>query len=262
MNPFDAGIIHFFNQFAYRSLTLDAIAGLAGSNNLIKGGAMMSLLIWMWFREGSEDERDHRREVLLSGLFFSIAALFVCRLLAFALPFRERPLREVGLSFQLPYGMDADSLIHWSSFPSDHAVLFFGLAMTVFFVSRRAGWWALGYAVIVICLPRIYLGIHYPTDILAGALLGTAAATLSQVSVIRRPLMKNFLLWSKKSPKSFYAFLFFLTSETADLFDPIRAILSAAVQEPRVFLLLLGGVVFAAVIAWRVLFRKLAAPIS
>jgi undecaprenyl-diphosphatase len=252
VNPFDSAIIHFFNQFAHRSLAFDRIVEHIEANDFIKGGAMVSLLVWMWFREANGGEQEKRREILLFGLFASIAAVLVSRLLAHAVPFRERPLRNPDLLFQMPYGMNPNSFLHWSSFPSDHAVLFFGLAATIFFVSRRVGLLALFHATFVVCLPRIYLGIHYPTDIVAGALIGVGAAAFAQLTALRHPLMRYFLLWSEEYPGAFYAFMFLVASQTAELFDPVRAIISSALQMPRLFVSLLAGLALVGALVWRV----------
>ena len=42
------------------------------------------------------------------------------------------------------------------------------------------------YVIIVICLPRIYVGIHYPSDVLAGAALGVFCVLLCSWSKIRQ----------------------------------------------------------------------------
>jgi undecaprenyl-diphosphatase len=61
------------------------------------------------------------------------------------------------------------------SFPSDHAAAAFAIAFCVLAFSRWAG---LGFlsAATLIGLSRIALGLHYPSDILAGMLVGWAAA--------------------------------------------------------------------------------------
>jgi undecaprenyl-diphosphatase len=63
------------------------------------------------------------------------------------------------------------------SFPSDHAAAAFAIAFGVLAFSRRGG---LGFlaAATLIGLSRIALGMHYPTDVVAGALVGWGAATL------------------------------------------------------------------------------------
>lgn len=67
---------------------------------------------------------------------------------------------------------------HDPSFPSDHASAAFGIAFGVLFVARRPGLVFLAYA-ILIGASRVLAGMHYPTDVLAGALIGLAAAILT-----------------------------------------------------------------------------------
>lgn len=93
------------------------------------------------------------RELLLFGLFASTFAVLVARILALTLPFRVRPLQNPLLDFKLPHSMDPNTLIGWSSFPSDHAVLFFCLAMSLWLVSKRLGAVALVYALLSTTFP-------------------------------------------------------------------------------------------------------------
>ena len=63
------------------------------------------------------------------------------------------------------------------SFPSDHAAAAFAIAFAVLAISRRAGMLFL-VAATLIGLSRIAVGLHYPSDVLAGAVVGWAAALL------------------------------------------------------------------------------------
>lgn len=63
------------------------------------------------------------------------------------------------------------------SFPSDHAAAAFAIAFAVFAFSRRAGALFLAAATLI-SLSRIALGMHYPSDVVAGVLVGLASATL------------------------------------------------------------------------------------
>ncbi|MFZ4453025.1 phosphatase PAP2 family protein [Salibacterium aidingense] len=57
------------------------------------------------------------------------------------------------------------------SFPSDQAVVMGTCAVLFFFVYRKLGWAALLLALLVL-FSRIYVGHHYPSDVVTGALLG------------------------------------------------------------------------------------------
>ena len=63
------------------------------------------------------------------------------------------------------------------SFPSGHTLHGFTAAMIIFMHSKKAGIPALILAA-VIAFSRMYLFVHFPTDILGGIILGTAAALL------------------------------------------------------------------------------------
>ncbi len=63
------------------------------------------------------------------------------------------------------------------SFPSGHTFASFACAVTLFLEDRRLGIPALILAVLI-AFSRLYLYVHYPTDVLAGLLLGIAAAFL------------------------------------------------------------------------------------
>lgn len=62
-----------------------------------------------------------------------------------------------------------------NSFPSGHAQLSFGLASALFFLYRKNIFLLFGVA-FFISFSRIYIGAHYPSDVLAGALIGTVAS--------------------------------------------------------------------------------------
>lgn len=58
-----------------------------------------------------------------------------------------------------------------ASFPSGHASFFFALSTIVFYYNKKAGsLFYIGSFLIVIA--RVFVGIHWPSDVLAGALLG------------------------------------------------------------------------------------------
>ena len=72
------------------------------------------------------------------------------------------------------------------SFPSDHAAAAFAIAFAVLAFSRFGGGLFLAAATLI-GISRIALGMHYPTDVLAGLLVGLGAAAL--VTTLGRPWM-------------------------------------------------------------------------
>lgn len=70
------------------------------------------------------------------------------------------------------------------SFPSGHTLSSFAAATALFCSFRRAGIGAYGIAALI-ALSRLYLCVHFPSDVLAGLVLGVLAGALAQYVVNR-----------------------------------------------------------------------------
>jgi undecaprenyl-diphosphatase len=223
MNIFDSFALSFVNEFAGRSIIFDKIMVVIVDQSLIKGGFLMALLWWVWFRDVDDIKSSVARNhiiAIIAGCFFSLLS---ARILAKSLPFRLRPLFNPDVSFTMPYGWKyGGGLESWSSFPSDHAVMFFALAVGLLFISRAVGILVLIHTVLFICFPRVFLGLHYPSDILAGAFLGTFFGVVFNQQTLMNYITRPFNYWLRKSAGTFYACSFLLTFEIASLFDDIR----------------------------------------
>jgi len=58
-----------------------------------------------------------------------------------------------------------------ASFPSGHATLFFAISTIVYFYNKKVGIFFF-IASFFIIIARVFVGVHWPSDILAGAILG------------------------------------------------------------------------------------------
>jgi undecaprenyl-diphosphatase len=226
MDGFDAAIIGFFNQFSRKSETFDLTLRMLADSDLFKGGVVVAMLAALWVLPWGKGDAGERRRSVLASFAGTFASLLVARGLALVTPFRDRPKFDAALRFVPPYSITEDYLKGWSSFPSDHATMFVALATGIFLVSRPLGLFAFAYVLAVILFPRIYLGLHYPTDILAGALLGWAfvllANRLSKREEVGKAFIDPVMEWSRKYPVRFYCVFVWGCYETSRLFAHVR----------------------------------------
>lgn len=227
----DIEILRYLNSFAGSSALIDtAVYGLSQCN-LVKGLLFMPILWWLWMRNGSTlQDNDAFLIKSLAGLFVTIV---LSRSLQLLLPFRVRPLEDPTLALTIPAALHRETWQFSSSFPSDHAAMFAALATIIWTRHRTLGAVAFGWTVSLILVPRIYLGLHYPTDIIVGATIGIGIAT----AAICLPVPGSILAFAhevqRKYPGLFFAFFFFLSAETAVLFDDTRHAFSGVVSLAR-----------------------------
>jgi undecaprenyl-diphosphatase len=148
---------------------LDSLLAFMGEYGVPLASVLMLLATWLWARKQS-DPAGSVAGVLWAGLAAGLA--LVANVPVRALVERPRPFIEHPGSLDLLMDHQANG-----SFASDHATFTMAVAVGVFLVNRRYGFVAMGLAVLEGFL-RMFVGVHYPTDILGGFALGTAVTLL------------------------------------------------------------------------------------
>ncbi|WP_369207668.1 phosphatase PAP2 family protein [Streptomyces sp. PU-14G] len=171
-NP-DVELLYDINGLAKDAPTwADRIMEYVGEYGIAVG--LVALALWAWW--GITRKRESRDEALsgFAGLIWAPVAALVA--LAVNIPIRgfvERPrpfLDHQGVEVLVQGKTDF-------SFVSDHATLTMAIAVGIFMVQRKPGLVAIALAVLEgFC--RVYMGVHYPTDVIGGLALGTAVALL------------------------------------------------------------------------------------
>jgi undecaprenyl-diphosphatase len=229
MNAFDRDVQFWLVHIGSSSFLLAHSVGAIARFYFTKGLVPLGILCAIWFQPG--DSQPLRRETVVATLCAAFAAFVLGRLLALTLPFRLRPLYEPSVHLSFPLSdQTGDEMRLWSSFPSDHAALWMAIAVGIFLVWRWVGVLAIVHCVVFVCLPRVYLGLHYPTDVIGGAAIGAFCAWLFTRPPIRTRLAPLFLRFMEHRPAVGYmlAFLFFF--ELATMFDEPRLLAASVIK--------------------------------
>jgi undecaprenyl-diphosphatase len=152
-----------------------------------------------------------------------VVAIVAARLFANLLPFRERPMFTSDIGYRAPLYQIGLYFESWSSFPSDTAALVFVMSTGFWLVSR---WWGLVWFCFATAsmAARIYFGLHYPSDVLAGALIGISVTLAINNSFMRANVALPIVALAQRAPGIFYGLLFPFLYEVSWLFTFTRGL--------------------------------------
>src|SRR3954471_13949800 len=173
----DWSILHALNGFlVHHDAVEDPSVDYVRFSELL----FLGLLAWIFVASRGYARRGARRGAVAAGLSAGLALLTASQLAN--LVNRPRPFVDEPGTVHLLLAHAADP-----GFPSDHATAAFAIATAILLRNRRWGLLALTMAV-ALAVGRVAVGVHFPTDVIAGAALGSATALLLYLPAIRRPL--------------------------------------------------------------------------
>ena len=205
-------------------LTLNAFAGgnthiwKLANNSLFRGFPLFFSLPALWF-SGGDGERRGR---MLAGLLAVCLATIVSVWLQFHVAVHTRPILDPTLHLETvvpPWTWD-----RMSSFPSDTATLFFGLAAVVFVEQRLLGLFCFVWVAVIIAIPRVIFGFHYASDIIGSLVLGSACVFIFAGSPYPRRLFDRTLMLFEGRMYIVHALFFVFLAEASSLFLSLEAL--------------------------------------
>lgn len=154
---FDVAVFHVINGFAGRWDWLDNVGIFCAEylGNVLLATLAILLVV---------DYKKHWRMVL-QAVLAAIIVRFVLVQAFYVLHFKFRPFVNNNIHLLIPY--DA----HQTAFPSGHASFYFALSTIIYGYHKKLGivfYIASGCIVVA----RIFVGVHWPSDVIAGILVG------------------------------------------------------------------------------------------
>lgn len=181
LNFFDAGVMDFVQRHLHNAVT-DALFPMVTYLGELGAVWVILAVVLLFF---AKTKRCGGLMLLSMLAAFLVGEVFLKNVVDRPRPFQTYP-GAVQLLIQEPAS--------WS-FPSGHSAASFAAATVVFAYFRRWGAAALGLAALI-AFSRVFLFVHYPTDVLAGAALGALCA-LGVLAVFHKLALPHLSRWKK-----------------------------------------------------------------
>jgi undecaprenyl-diphosphatase len=164
MYEIDVAVTHWMNGWAGMNSTIDSLMiwiSAAGVPLLVLAVAGQ----W-WLRT----DRQHTRHILVAAGFSFLLGLALNQLVLLFIH-RVRPYDSGVTNLMIARSGDF-------SFPSDHATATFAIAAAFLLHGMRRRGLGFLIAALLVTFSRVYVGTHYASDVLGGALTGIVAAVV------------------------------------------------------------------------------------
>lgn len=185
----DIGPVLFFNNYCGKSLFLDTLQLIFLSVDALRTAILVALVVGIWeYGRIKNDIKSNKRVIAI--LFGIILTLGIIEILNAVID-SPRPIVTYESSINSPL-LTNDTKPLWrngwarnpkhGSFPSDTVALLSTLAFGVFCWNKIIGTIAIIYVILTGVVPRLYFGLHYPSDMILGLLISlVSTVTISKI---------------------------------------------------------------------------------
>lgn len=168
--PLDIKLFYFFNNFAGTSEIFDTLIVFLAA--YLQYFLVAAFLLLLYFSAYSRREKIYIFGVAATSMI--VARLGITEIIRFFYH-RPRPFLMLQVNKLLSSGwiyFDKE----WS-FPSGHSAFFFAMATAIYLYNKKWGIWFF-IAAFLMNISRIVAGVHYPSDILGGMIIGVLTGYL------------------------------------------------------------------------------------
>jgi undecaprenyl-diphosphatase len=170
-------IFKLINSFAGKWPALDNVMIFLSKSAIL---IVIGLLCYLWLQKGSE--RKHTAFYIVLTLILALGGNFIIH----QFYYHARPFVNHHVTKLISHSSD-------SSFVSDHGTLVFSTSLILLLRKDRLGLISFVWAILV-GISRIFVGVHYPFDIIGAFILaGIVAIIVLKTSSLTEPLMKILL---------------------------------------------------------------------
>ena len=178
MGVLDTIVFSAVNGFAGRAAMLDGVMVFLAQAAPYIFAAIFAVAFWRAPRPA-----ERLRRSIVYAVLAGLLALLVNAVVS-AIYFRPRPFVTLAGHVHLLVAHAADA-----SFPSDHTAGSFAFAAAMAFAG---GAWSIAFYILaaMVAIARVFVGVHWPTDVIAGALVGilSGRVILRTRRVYERPI--------------------------------------------------------------------------
>jgi undecaprenyl-diphosphatase len=188
------------------------------NNSLFRGFPVFFSFVALWF---ADDSRE-RRSRMLAGLLATCVATGLTLWMQLHLATHTRPFLDPAIPLNI---IEPHWRLDWDrtgSFPSDTATLYFALATVIFLENRLVGLFCFLWVSVIIAVPRVIFGWHYPTDIVGSLVLALACVLLFNSIPHLRVLFERVLIAFEGRMYIVHALVVIFLMEAFEVFESLQ----------------------------------------